>query len=110
MGSPVVISLTTPRWLPQSTEWPRCWLLTPRWHYFGAESAEFERAYLAQLTAAGPERISRTLGWIAREAFQEPSERLCLLCFEADPAQCHRQQFANWLLVTTGELVTEITM
>jgi hypothetical protein len=107
-GSPVSISLSTPRWLPAAADWPRCWLLTPRWAYFHAEPGEFERAYLAQLARYGPERISRCLARIAREAYQAPSQRLVLCCWETDWANCHRRQFAEWLLVTTGELVTEL--
>jgi hypothetical protein len=86
MGSPVVTSLLTPRWLPQAAEWPRCWEITPRWAWFHAEPAEFERQYLAQLARYGPQRISRSLHRIAREAFMEPAGRLVLCCFEARPS------------------------
>jgi Protein of unknown function, DUF488 len=108
-GSPVSTSLTTPKWWPEAAEYPQLWEACPRWSYFCAEPAEFERAYLAQLERYGPQRIARRLAEIARNAYMEPSDRLCLLCFEADPADCHRSLFASWLLTTTGEKVTEIT-
>lgn len=107
-GSPVSISLSTPRWLPEAAQWPRLWEATPRWGYFHSPPEEFEAAYLSQLQRYGPQAISRSLARIAREAYLAPSDRLVLCCYEADPAQCHRQQFANWLLVTTGERCIEI--
>ncbi len=84
-GSPVVTSLTVPRWKPEAAAWPRCWELTPRWAYFKAEPAEFDAS-----------------------AYEAPSDRLVLICWEADPARCHRSQFSSWLLETTGELVPEL--
>lgn len=68
----------------------------------------FEAEYRKQLDAYGPQTITRALLKIAREAYQAPSDRLSLICWEPDPAQCHQSQFANWLLVTTGERSIEI--
>jgi hypothetical protein len=73
-----------------------------------APAGEFEAAYLARLQRYGPQRLGRALTRIAREAYLEPSSRLVLCCCKADPAQCHRLQFADWLLVTTGERCMEI--
>jgi hypothetical protein len=52
--------------------------------------------------------VGRALARVAREMYLEPTDRLVLCCFETDPAQCRWQQFANWLLVTTGERCIEI--
>ncbi|HEY2577216.1 MAG TPA: DUF488 family protein [Streptosporangiaceae bacterium] len=95
--------------MPEAASFPRLWEACPRWHYFHAEPAEFDRVYIAQLEKYSAERISRRLHQIAREAFMEPTDRLVLLCWETDPAQCHRSLFADWLLATTGEKTTEIT-
>lgn len=107
MGSPVTISLLTPRWRPEAATWPRCWPVTPRWSYFHASDDEFDRQYVAQLDRHGPQEITRRLAQIAKTAYMEPSDRLVLLCWEADPDRCHRGTFARWLLQRTGELVTE---
>lgn len=103
MGQPVVCSLTLPRWIPAAAQWPRCPAITPRWSYFRQDPGG--AAYLAQLRAYGPQRIAKELEAIAR-AYE--AERLCLLCFEADWAGCHRGRFASWWLETTGELVTDL--
>lgn len=95
MGQPVVIALRTPKWMPQAKEWPECHLLTPRWRYFTADDATFEREYEAQLDRFGPEKIRRALEKIAAET---GARTLVLLCHEADPspASCHRGMFARW--------------
>jgi len=106
MGQPVVISLGTPKWLSEAGDWPRCWLLTPRWSYWRAEWPEpFSGHYLAQLERHGPQKIARVLEQIARE---HQAERLALLCHEGDVEQCHRGLFASWLLERTGELCPEL--
>jgi hypothetical protein len=104
-GVPVVASLTTPKWMPEAADWPRCTEITPRWSYFRAEHDEWDAAYLAQLTRYGPQRISRRLSAIAAE---HQADRLCILCWEVLPKDCHRGFFASWLLVETGEKATEI--
>jgi hypothetical protein len=108
MGSPVVISLSTPRWRPEAATWPRLWEATPRRRYFHADPSEFDRRYLDQLEAIGAQQIARRLVQIARDAYLEPSDRLALCCWETDSSRCHRATFAQWLLVTTGEKVTEV--
>jgi hypothetical protein len=110
-GSPVSISLTTPRWRPEAADWPQCWALCPRWRFFHAEPAEFDRQYLAQLERYGVGRIHAALAKIAREAYEAPSQRLALCCWEPPEAAettCHRRTFAAWWLLATGELVEEV--
>jgi hypothetical protein len=108
-GAPVVTSLTTPKWLPEAKSWPKLWPATPRWSYFRASNDEFNRQYLAQLERYGAEQIAARLAEIARSAFAEPIERLVLLCWETDPARCHRATFSTWWLAETGEPMTEVT-
>ena len=110
-GSPVSIALTTPKWRPEAASWPRCWALTPRWAWFRAEPDEFDRQYLAQLERYGVAGIHERLARIAAEAYQEPSARLVLICWEAPQAaetSCHRRTFAAWWLHETGEVVEEV--
>jgi hypothetical protein len=78
----------------------------PRWRYFKAEPAEFDREYICQLDRLGPAKIARALEAIATEA---KADSLVLLCFEASgaPEDCHRGLWARWWLAT-GELVREI--
>jgi hypothetical protein len=111
-GSPVVASLTTPRWRPEAASWPRCWALCPRWAWFHAPADEFDRQYLAQLERYGVERIHAELARIAAEAYEAPSERLVLCCFEPPEAAetgCHRRTFAAWWMRETGEKIPELT-
>jgi Active DUF488-N3 subclade len=104
---PVVCSLLLPKWLPEAEEFPRLWAATPRWSYWRSGwPDEFRGHFEAQLGQYGARRIARQLHQIARDA---GAERLVLLCFEADPGQCHRSLFAGWWLHTVGERITEIT-
>jgi hypothetical protein len=105
-GQPVVISLMTPKWMPEAATWPQCHLVMPRWSYFKAEPDEWDRQYFAQLDRFGPEKIARVLERIARE---HQADRLVLLCWERPGARCHRRLLADWLLAKTGELAEEIT-
>jgi Protein of unknown function, DUF488 len=97
-----------PRWRPEAREWPRCWLLTPtpKLAFHTDDRAEFRRGYLARLEEYGPAKVARTLERIARD---HQAERLVLLCHELAPTRCHRGLIAEWLLATTGELITEAT-
>jgi hypothetical protein len=106
LGAPVVTSLQVPRWLPEAEDWPQLWAASPRWAYFSAPAVEFDKCYLAQLDRAGPKQIAGVLAEIANVS---GAARLVLLCFEADPAACHRSLFAAWWLATTGERITEFT-
>lgn len=109
LGSPVVISLLTPKWLPESAGWPRCVELTPRWKYFKSGREQFDAEFTAQLDRYGPQHISRRLTEIAR---QQEADRLVLLCWEtttkALAGECHRRLFADWMLATTGEDPAEV--
>lgn len=105
MGQAVVTSLGLPRWHPEARTWPRCWLLTPTPELFREPDDEvFAAGYAARLERFGAQKIARTLEKIARE---HEADRLVLLCHEADPAACHRQQFADFMLAATGELIEE---
>jgi hypothetical protein len=105
-SSPVVTSLTRPKWIEEAADWPA----TPRWSYFHAEPAEFERQYIRQLEGYGIKRIAQRLGEITR---QTSADRLALLCWEwggpdGGRDRCHRGIWARWWLESTGEIVEEI--
>jgi hypothetical protein len=65
MGLPIVASLQLPKWIPDAANWPRCWLITPRWSYFRA--ADWSVQYVSQLERFGVQRIARELEAIARD-------------------------------------------
>jgi hypothetical protein len=106
MGTPVRITLGTPRWRPPGR---RYWLylaeLAPQRDYFNAPAEEFERRYLAQLDELG-DAIEQKLGWLT-EAYGP----ILLCCYEKDvrdPLACHRRMFARWYEARTGQPVPEI--
>jgi hypothetical protein len=105
MGQPVVTSLGLPKWRPEAETWPRCWLIAPTPALFHGDGADFAAGYEARLDRFGPARIARTLEKIAR---QYQADSPVLLCFETLAADCHRGQFASWLLDRTGELALEV--
>lgn len=107
-GAPVVTSLTTPKWMPEAETWPRLWPATPRWKYFYAPPATFDRVFIAQLKRYGAREIARRMAQVARSGFAEPADRLVLLCWEVNQADCHRGIFARWWLETTGEKIEEV--
>jgi Protein of unknown function, DUF488 len=106
MGQPVVTSLGLPRWRPEAEQWPRCWLLTPTSALFAEPDEQvFAAGYVARLERFGVAKIAAALHKIARE---RQASALVLLCHEGDPARCHRGQFADWWIRTTGEAVDEL--
>lgn len=105
MGTPIVISLGLPKWRPESADWDRLWMLTPRGSYFGADPDVFDKAYLDQLDRHGPQKVARALHRIAAE---HESDSLVMLCHEGLSMDCHRSTFAAWWLARVGEVVTEV--
>ena len=81
--------------------------LYPDGWMFGIEDgARFERAYTRKLDRIGADRIGAALKKISDE---EGGADLCLLCYEKDPAECHRSMFARWWQTRTGQAVEELT-
>ena len=103
MGQAVVTSLGLPKYRPEASTWPRCWLITPTWEQLNLDGEEFDALYTERLAKFGVCKIARTLERIARE---HQAERLVLLCHELDPERCHRRVFAVWWL-RTGEEINE---
>ena len=61
---------------------------------FGIEDDErFNEAYRRKLDGIGMDRIAAQL---ARISWEEGGKALALLCYEADPARCHRGLFAEF--------------
>jgi uncharacterized protein DUF488 len=80
--------------------------LYPDGWMFGIEDdARFNEAYREKLDRIGVDRIAAQLERISRE---EGSRPLALLCYEVDPAQCHRSAFAEWWEARTGQAVPEL--
>jgi hypothetical protein len=104
-GLPVVIALQLPKWRDDCRDWPACHLLSPRWSYFYAPDAEFDRQYVAQLERFGFPRVKAVLERIARE---HDADRLALICHEARREECHRALTARWLAAGLGESVDEV--
>lgn len=69
------------------------------------DDAAFEAAYEQHLNAVGVERLRWVFERLARE---RGGQRLVLLCFEADVADCHRGLFASWWRERTGQAVPEL--
>jgi len=101
----VSISRGQPKW-PVGFQYRRAMLLAPLRATFALrDEAAFEVSYLASLEEIGVERITYLLTEIGAE---EGSRPLVLLCFEADPADCHRATFARWWAARTGQEVKEL--
>ena len=69
------------------------------------DDAKFGKVYAAKLDRLGVARIAGLLRAISEE---EDGADLCLLCFEADPAECHRSTFSSWWTAKTSEVVDEL--
>jgi uncharacterized protein DUF488 len=102
---PVGISRGTPRF-PVRYRYLRLPDLYPDGWMFGIEGdAEFNKAYRKKLDRIGADRIGAALKGISDE---EGGKDLCLLCFEADPARCHRSAFAAWWEERTDQELPEL--
>jgi hypothetical protein len=73
-------------------------LFTGSWRH-----VEFDAAYGVHIDAVGVPAIERRF----RDISDRRGSPLVLLCFEADPADCHRSTFGRWWLDRTGEAVPE---
>ncbi len=106
--APVVavgISRGTPRF-PVGYRYRRLPDLYPDGWMFGIEDdAKFNEAYRKKLDRIGVDRIAAQLERISREEGGRP---LVLLCYEADPAQCHRSAVAERWEARTGQTVPEL--
>ncbi len=105
MGVPVRITLgAPPSWFKHP--WEEARMLAPPPRVFRLkDDEEFRRKYRHHLYRVTPERIGQRLEEIAS---RHPGERLVLLCFEANPAECHRSMFAEWWMEQTGQRVVEL--
>jgi len=101
----VSISRGQPKW-PVGFRYRRATLLAPSRETFALrDDAAFEASYLAGLEEIGVERIADLLTKIGAE---EGCRALVLLCFEMDPADCHRSAFARWWAARTGQVIKEL--
>jgi hypothetical protein len=107
-GVPVQTSNGRPKWPVPYDLRHSAPILYPAWSLVADKSLSadaFRAAYWAGLDRRGIERIADALVDIALTA---GDDRLVLMCFEADPADCHRADFAQWWTRQTGEDVPEL--
>jgi hypothetical protein len=106
--TPVAVSVGVPRSLPWARSL-RCSEITP-WGLVGRSAPklapdEWEERYLSRLDRHGVEAITASLTTTHASYGGRP---LVLLCWEQDPADCHRGMFARWWQVQTGQRVPEV--
>ncbi len=102
---PVGISRGVPKF-PVRYRYRRLDDLYPDGWMFGIEDDDrFNEAYRKKLDRIGLDRIAAQLERISREEGGRP---LVLLCYEADPGQCHRSAFSSWWQRQTGQVVEEL--
>lgn len=102
---PVGISRGVPRF-PLRYRYRRLPDLYPDGWMLGIEDdARFNEAYRKKLDRLGVDRIGAQLRTISEEEGGRP---LVLLCYEADPGQCHRGTFARWWEARAGQAVEEL--
>jgi hypothetical protein len=102
---PVRISVGRPRFIKGAGDIPVISMLTPGELFrAGLERKEFRKAYKKRLTEFGLGPVTKELEKTQKEADGKP---LLLLCFEADPKDCHRSDFASWWKKETGEDIPE---
>ncbi len=102
---PVGISRGVPRF-PVRYRYRRLPDLYPDGWMFGiADDYRFNAEYRKKLDRLGVDRIADALRTISEE---EGGADLCLLCFEADPTDCHRSMFSSWWFEQTGQRVEEL--
>ena len=102
---PVRISVGRPRFIKGAGEIPLVTMLTPGELFRqGLERSEFRKQYAKRLDEFGLTKITNALEKVQEEAGNKP---LLLLCFEADPKDCHRSDFSSWWKKQTGETIPE---
>jgi hypothetical protein len=89
-GLPVRISISLPKWWKSEPEHVR--RLTP-YGLLGLGD-EFAERYAEQPDRIDPDSLAERFADIAN---RRDAGTLVLLCFEPDPADCHRSQAAPWL-------------
>jgi Domain of unknown function DUF488 len=93
-GWPGVLPVRTSRTVPPQFPWPVVTLAQaiPPWSIAHLEGDEFRRAYRSRLHRSGAHLLT------ALDEFQAEYRRpMALLCWEPDPARCHRALLAEWL-------------
>ena len=91
-GVAVRTSVGSPRWWEGDLEHIR--RISPYGVFGEAEGAEYERRYIERLDQIDLESLAQRFAEISARHDSRP---LVLLCFERDPADCHRSMLARWL-------------
>ena len=100
---PVAISNSVPKWFRPA----KLKNLVPPWVIVSKSRAgkitdlQFKEEYLKQLNALNPSEVIQALEEIGK------GNDIALLCYEKDPAECHRKIVAEWINQKTGIKVEE---
>lgn len=99
----VRISRGVPKYWPAARGFPYMEELAPDGWTLGLKNERtFRAAYLSKLDRVGIEAIQARLDEL------DDGRPICLTCFEADPAECHRAIAAFWIEKTTAMAVNEL--
>jgi hypothetical protein len=93
MGVPIRTSVGTPKWWRGELEAVRR-LMPPYAALHIEDAAKFERLCVERLDRIDVEDLYERLESLST---RHGGRRLVLLCFERDPAECHRSILARWL-------------
>jgi hypothetical protein len=99
---PVSISVGSPRFMP-SAGIPKIGALAPYGLMKIKSDDEFYAHYRMRLEQSGVDGLQ----WEFDRIFETYQRPLVLLCFERNPADCHRRFFATWWKDKTGQEIPE---
>ena len=111
MGVPVKISNGRPKFGRSYVLRYQVPILYPNWSWMKLPVAEFRARYWEQLDGYGLGQIEDVFRRIVAENERRTAvrdDRLVLLCFEKDPVDCHRGDFAIWYERVTGVPVADL--
>lgn len=102
---PVRISLGLPRFMKGANKFPQIPQLAPYGDLFYERQRDvFKERYWERLDEIGVDKVRELLDEVQA---QYPDKAMTLMCFEHDPADCHRGDFAIWWERETGEEIPE---
>jgi hypothetical protein len=106
MGVPVQIASRPPRWWrrEQHAMLEKVPELAPDRSTWKLPHGAYHAAYIRRLET----HVRTTFGKLAEIARVHPGERLCLLCYEELPKDCHRSEFSEWANELYGLVIPEL--
>jgi hypothetical protein len=106
MGVPVQIASRPPRWWrrEQHAMLEKVPELAPDRATWKLPYGAYHAAYIQRLETD----VRTTFAKLAEIARAHPGERLCLLCYEELPTDCHRSEFSEWANELYGLVIPEL--